>query len=227
MTETGGGAWITANAEPRHVGQRCFGQAPAGMQWRIVTDQGVDAGCDETGELWVRRAGADARHGFFAGYYKDPAATDAAWAQGWFHTGDLVRVDAAGSFFFVDRSKNIIRRSGENIAAIEVESALSRQVCVKACAVAAVPDETRGEEVFAFIVLAEGVAADAATAEVLRKACAETLIYFKAPGYVRFLTHLPQTASQKLARGELKRMAGQCVAQGKAFDLRAAKRRHA
>jgi len=226
MTETGGGAWITANREPRHVGQRCFGKAPEGLQWRIVTDDGSDAGCNEPGELWVRRAGADARYGFFAGYYKDPAATDAAWAGGWFHTGDLVRVDEAGSFFFVDRSKNIIRRSGENIAAIEVESALLRHSQVKACAVTAVADETRGEEVFAFVVLAEGVSADAATAELLREFCAQTLMYFKAPGYVRFLAHLPQTASQKLARGEIKRMAGQCVSDSETFDLRAAKRRH-
>ena len=227
MTETGGGAWMTANVEPRHVGQRCFGKAPVGVQWRIVTDSGADAGCNETGELWVRRAGLQARYGFFAGYYKDVAATEVAWAEGWFHTGDLVRVDESGSFYFVDRSKNIIRRSGENIAAIEVESALLRHGHVKACAVTAVPDETRGEEVFAFIVLADGVAADEVTAEALRKACAEALLYFKAPGYVRFLTHLPQTASQKLARGELKRMAARCVSEGEAFDLRAAKRRRA
>jgi acyl-coenzyme A synthetase/AMP-(fatty) acid ligase len=134
-------------------------------------------------------------------------------------------VDEAGSFFFVDRSKNIIRRSGENIAAIEVESALLRHPHVRACAVAAVADETRGEEVFAFIVLTEGVLPEFATAELLRKACAEALIYFKAPGYVRFLTQLPQTASQKLARGELKRMAARCVSEGESFDLRAAKRR--
>jgi acyl-coenzyme A synthetase/AMP-(fatty) acid ligase len=196
------------------------------VAWRVVRDNGVEAGCNETGELLVRRSDADTRHGFFAGYYKDDAATAAAWADGWFHTGDLVRVDAAGSFFFVDRSKNIIRRSGENIAAIEVESALLRNAHVKACAVTGVADETRGEEVFAFIVPADGVAPDVATAELLRKACAEALIYFKAPGYVQFLTHLPQTASQKLARGELKRMAAQCVSANEAFDLRAAKRRH-
>lgn len=225
MTETGGGAWFTANKEPRHVGQRCFGRAPEGVTWRVVADNGADAGCNETGELLLRRTGADARYGFFAGYYKDDAATAAAWAGGWFHTGDLVRVDEAGSFFFVDRSKNIIRRSGENIAAIEVESALLRHPYVKACAVTAVPDETRGEEVFAFIVVADGVAPDVATAELLRRACAEALIYFKAPGYVRFLTHLPQTASQKLARGELKRAAAQCVSASEAFDLRMAKRR--
>jgi acyl-CoA synthetase (AMP-forming)/AMP-acid ligase II len=227
MTETGGGAWITANDEPRHVGQRCFGRAPKELEWRIVTDSGLDAGCNETGELWVRRRGADPRDGFFAGYYKDEAATQVAWADGWFHTGDLVRVDEAGSFYFVDRLKNIIRRSGENIAAIEVEGALLPQPHVRACAVTAVPDEMRGEEVFAFVVLAEGAEPDVTRAEALSRACAQALSYFKAPGYVRFLSSLPQTASQKLARGELKRMAAQSIADGTAFDVRAAKRRRA
>jgi acyl-CoA synthetase (AMP-forming)/AMP-acid ligase II len=227
MTETGGGAWITANSEPRHIGQRCFGRAPKGLEWRIVTDSGLDAGSNETGELWVRRSGPDPRYGFFGGYYKDEAATQAAWADGWFHTGDLVRVDDAGSFYFVDRLKNIIRRSGENIAAIEVESALLRHANVRGCAVTAVPDETRGEEVFAFVVLADGATSDATTAEALSRACADALSYFKAPGYIRFVPSLPQTASQKLARGELKRLAAQCITDRDVFDLRAAKRRRA
>jgi acyl-CoA synthetase (AMP-forming)/AMP-acid ligase II len=63
----------------------------------------------------------DPRRGFFAGYFKNPEATDEAWAEGWFHTGDIVRREADGSMFFVDRKKNVIRRSGENIAAVEVE----------------------------------------------------------------------------------------------------------
>ena len=79
-----------------------------------------------------------------------------AWAGGWFHTGDLVRQGDDGSLFFVDRSKNIIRRSGENIAAVEVESALQAHPDVLASAVCPVPDEIRGEEVFAFVVLRPG-----------------------------------------------------------------------
>jgi acyl-CoA synthetase (AMP-forming)/AMP-acid ligase II len=96
MTETGGGAWITANHEPRHVGTRCFGRAPPGLEWRIVTDKGRPADPGEPGELWVRREGPDPRAKFFGGYYKDDAATAAAWAEGWFHTGDVVRVGHDG-----------------------------------------------------------------------------------------------------------------------------------
>lgn len=232
MTETGGAAWITANHEPRHVGQRCFGRAPPGLECRVVGEAGTDAVTGEPGELWVRRSGADPRAGFFGGYYKDPRATEAAWAEGWFHTGDIVRVDADGSFFFVDRLKNVIRRSGENIAAVEVESALLQHPAVRACAVTAVSDEIRGEEVFAFVVLADHAeppapAAAQATAQALQRHCLELLIYFKVPGWLAFVDQLPQTASQKLARGEVKRLAARLHEQQQALDLRAGKKRPA
>jgi acyl-coenzyme A synthetase/AMP-(fatty) acid ligase len=225
MTETGGGAWITASEEPRHVGSRCFGRAPAGVEVRIVAEDGRDAGVGEPGELLVRRAGPAPRFGFFAGSYKDPEATEAAWADGWFHTGDVVARDADGSFRFVDRLKNVIRRSGENIAAVEVESVLMQHPAVRACAVTAVPDEVRGEEVFAWLVPADGVAADEATACDVQRHAATALVYFKSPGWIAFTDALPQTASQKLARGQIKRLAAALVADGSALDLRAGKRR--
>lgn len=225
MTETGGAAWVTASAEPRHVGQRCFGRAPEGLEWRIVNESGVDVAAGEPGELLVRRAGDDPRYGFFAGYYKDEAATAAAWADRWFHTGDIVRVGADGSFFFVDRLKNVIRRSGENIAAVEVESVLLQIPGVLSCAVTAVPDEIRGEEVFAFIVGDGSLPHDDVSAHALQRHCLDALVYFKAPGYVAFISALPQTASQKLARGKVKQLAAQRVEGGLVFDLRAGKRR--
>ncbi len=225
MTETGAGAWITASEEPRHVGERCFGRAPAGLQWRVVRDQGTDAACGEPGELWVRRAGENPRAGFFGGYYKDQAGTDAAWREGWFHSGDIVRVDAQGSFFFVDRLKNVIRRSGENIAAVEVESVLLQHPAVQACAITAVADEVRGEEVFAVVVLQAAARPAAATARELQAHCLDALSYFKAPGYFSFVPELPQTASQKLARGQVKQLAAECLDGGQAIDLRGAKKR--
>ncbi len=90
----------------------------------------------DEGELLVRRAGSDPRFGFFREYLKDPEATAEAWAGGWFHTGDVVRRGSDGSLHFVDRRKNVIRRSGENIAAVEVESALRQHPAVVAVAVA-------------------------------------------------------------------------------------------
>ena len=76
------------------------------------------------GELLVRQKGDEPRRGFFSEYLKDEAATAEAWAGGWFHTGDVVYEGEDGSLFFVDRKKNIVRRSGENIAVIEVEGVL-------------------------------------------------------------------------------------------------------
>jgi acyl-coenzyme A synthetase/AMP-(fatty) acid ligase len=238
MTETGAGAWITANEEPRHVGERCFGKAPRGLSYRITDDRGADAAPGAVGELLVRREGADPRRGFFAGYYKDPRATEEAWADGWFHTGDLVRIGPDGAFFFVDRSKNVVRRSGENIAAVEVESALGTHPDVIGSAVCPVGDEVRGEEVFAFVVLRPGTAPTLETAVALQAHCLAALAYYKAPGYVAFRAELPQTASQKLARGEIKLLAAQALvpastaaapgqpdAPCRAFDLRHRKRR--
>jgi acyl-CoA synthetase (AMP-forming)/AMP-acid ligase II len=225
MTETGAGAWITANQDPRHPGQRCFGRAPAGLAHRIVDDGGVDVAPGGVGELLVRREGAQPRRGFFSGYYKDPAATELAWRDGWFHTGDLVRTGADGSFFFVDRSKNIVRRSGENIAAVEVESALQTHPDVAATAVCPVTDEIRGEEVFAFVVLRPGVSAAADTALRLQAHCQQALAYYKVPGYIAFRTELPQTASQKLARARIKAQGAAAVESAAAFDLRHLKKR--
>ena len=226
MTETGAGAWISANHEPRHVGQRCFGKAPRSLAYRIVDDAERDVAAGAVGELLVRRDGADPRQGFFSGT-KDAPATEQAWAGGWFHTGDLVRVGEDGSFFFVDRSKNVIRRSGENIAAVEVESALQAHPDVFASAVCPVPDEVRGEEVFAFVVLRSQVPATRQTAALLQRHCQQALAYYKAPGYIGFCEELQQTASQKLARAAIKARAKSIIENGQAFDLRDLKRRAA
>jgi acyl-CoA synthetase (AMP-forming)/AMP-acid ligase II/acetyl-CoA acetyltransferase len=225
MTETGAGAWITANREPRHVGQRCFGKPPPGLAYRVVDDNGSDVVPGTPGELLVRRDGPDPRRGFFAGYYKDELATSEAWAGGWFHTGDLVRVGEDASFFFVDRSKNIVRRSGENIAAVEVESTLQAQADVLASAVCPVADDVRGEEVFAFVVLRPGIPASLDTAIRLQADCRRLLAYYKTPAYVAFRSELPRTASQKLARAQIKALAADAVQSAQAFDLRHLKRR--
>ncbi|MGB6308927.1 MAG: AMP-binding protein [Steroidobacteraceae bacterium] len=227
MTETGAGAWITANCEPRHLGQRCFGKPPPGLAWRIVGGEGEDVVPGGAGELLVRRDGPDARRGFFAGYYKDEAASSQAWVDGWFHTGDIVRAGEDGSFFFVDRSKNIVRRSGENIAAVEVESALLSEPDVLAAAVCPVADDVRGEEVFAFVVLRPQQTPTLDTARRLQARCRRLLAYYKVPGYVAFRPELPQTASQKLARAAIKALAATAVQSAQAFDLRQLKKRTA
>jgi len=224
MTETGAGAVICANREPRRVGESCLGAPEGGLEVRLVDDAGQEV---EQGELLVRRAGSDPRRGFFAGYFKNTEATDEAWAGGWFHTGDIVRRERDGAMFFVDRKKNVIRRSGENIAAVEVESTLMRHPAVASAAVAAVPDAVRGDEVFACIVPKDASADPAALAQEITRWCLTQLAYYKAPGFIAFVEALPLTATQKLQRGVLKTLAADLLDDPATQDLRGMKKRTA
>jgi acyl-CoA synthetase (AMP-forming)/AMP-acid ligase II len=227
MTETGAGAVIAAHEAPRHVGTQCFGRPAATIDCTIRRADGSVAHPGEAGELLVRRAGPAPRHGFFRAYLKDPAATAKAWEGGWFHTGDVVRAGEDGSLHFIDRRRNVIRRSGENIAAVEVEAALRQHPAVAAVAIAAIADPLRGEEVFACIVAAPGHPADAALAEAIAVWCLDRLAYYKAPGYIAFVAALPLTATQKIQRAALQALVGECVASGQSHDTRSLKRRQA
>jgi acyl-CoA synthetase (AMP-forming)/AMP-acid ligase II len=227
MTETGAGACVMANREPRGVGRACFGRQPSFLELRLVDEEGRDVPADAPGELLVRSAGDDPRRYFFSGYLKDDEATAEAWADGWFHTGDLVRRDGDGNFYFVDRKKNVIRRSGENISAVEVESVINQHPAVQASAVAATPDAVRGDEVLCCIVLKDGVDASdkpALAADIVRLAL-DQLAYYKAPGYVAFVDALPLTPSQKIQRGQLRDMARELPASPACIDTRAMKKR--
>jgi len=225
MTEVGGAAAIIANHEPRHVGTSCFGKPEDFMEWRLVNDEGHDVEPGTPGELLVRRAGADPRRGFFSGYYGMEDETEKSWAGGWFHTGDMVRVGPDGSMHFVDRKKSIVRRSGENISSLEVEAVLSQVSGIKAVGVVPVPDDIRGEEVFAAIVIEPLPDDEASEAERIFRAAFESLTYYKVPGYIAFTDALPLTASQKLQRGELKALAKVMVEKNEAIDLRSKKKR--
>ncbi len=209
MTETGAGAVVIANCEPRFAGSSCFGKAGPDVHVRVVNDAGQDAAVEEHGELLVRHGGKDPRFGFFAGYLKDDQASREAWRDGWFHTGDIVRRNAQGYLHFVDRKKNVIRRSGENIAAVEVESVLLQHPAVKAVAVAATPDAVRGDEVLACVVAHDmpGPAQAESLARDIVTWCLGQLAYYKVPGHVAFIDALPLTATNKIQRGELKALA--------------------
>jgi len=213
MTETGGAGYIAASREPRHVGTRCIGKPRGSLEVQIVED---------TQELLVRQSGTDPRRGFFSGYLKDANATAEAWRDGWFHTGDCVRRGEDGSLHFVDRRKNIIRRAGENIAALEVEAALAGHPAVGQVAVIAAPDSVRDEEVMACVVLAPNAQADRETALSIQDWCLDRLAYFKAPGHVAFLAELPVTSTNKVQKA---RLADFAVNPSNSFDLRERKRR--
>ncbi|MEZ5714905.1 MAG: AMP-binding protein [Paracoccaceae bacterium] len=204
MTETGAGAVISNHTEDRVIGQAALGRAPEGLDIRLIGDDGTPVAPGQPGELLVRRRGDAPRLGFFTDYYKNAEATEEAWEGGWFHTGDIVREGADGFFFFVDRKKNVIRRSGENIAAVEVESILMRHPDVTAAAVAPVPDAIRGDEVFACLTVRDPGPAKAQ--EIVTWALSQ-MAYYKVPGYIAFVDALPLTATQKIQRADLKALA--------------------
>ena len=201
MTEVAMPTW--ASIEPRQTDTRTFGRPLSGCEARVVDDDDREMPPDIPGELTLRMTGEDPRRGLFAGYLKDSAATEEAWRGGWFHTGDVVTSAADGMLCFVDRKKNIIRRSGENIAAAEVEAVLQADDRVAQAAVIAVPDELRQEEVMACIVPSPGSGRDGSAAEALQNLCLEQIAYYKAPGYLLFLDTLPVTSTQKVRKVSL------------------------
>jgi crotonobetaine/carnitine-CoA ligase len=223
MTETGR---IMADCrEPRMIGTRAFGRPFPGLEARVVDANGKEVPAGTPGELLVRHSAESPRYGFFSGYLKDEAATEEAWRGGWFHTGDVVRQDASGMLFFVDRKKHIIRRSGENIAAAEIEAVLQAHDAVAQVAVVAAPDELREEEVMACIVPMPGIKADTALAQALFELCNTRLAYFKAPGWVLFLDKLPTTGTQKVQKTQIFAPGEDPRLRAGIIDLRARKKR--
>ena len=225
MTETGNNGAIIASEEPRHVGSSCFGRPPAHLQLRMVDEQGQDVPAGEPGELLLRHVGDDPGKGFFRGYLKNPEATAEAWQGGWFHTGDVVRQDPDGGMYFVDRRKNVIRRSGENISALEVEAALSQDPAVAMVVVCPVPDEIRGDEVMACVIPAQGCTRDRQAAQEIASRALDTLVYFKIPGYIAFYDSLLLTVSEKPKRADIKALARATLDAGEGHDVRHLKKR--
>lgn len=198
MTETGGDIRMDPADHDEFVGTGCLGRPAPYREVMIADDNGDPVPRGETGELLIRGIG------LMHGYHDDPDATARAFRGGWFHTGDLATMDAAGRVFYVGRTKDMIRRSGENVSADEVERALLRHPSVRAAAVLGVPDELRGEEVKAYVVLADG---HEPHPDELAEFCAARLAYFKVPRYWAFPDTLPMTPSERVAKGELRRSA--------------------
>lgn len=197
MTETGGDIRMTEADHDETVGTGCIGRPSRDREVLIAGDDGKPVPRGETGQLLIRGIG------LMHGYLDDPDATAKAFENGWFHTGDLARMDAAGRVYYIGRTKDMIRRSGENVSADEVERALSLHPAVRLAAVVAVPDELRGEEIKAYVVC-DGDRPDPAE---LAAFCAGKLAYFKVPRFWAFADALPMTPSERVAKGELRKVA--------------------
>lgn len=161
---------------------------------RVVDEDDNPLPDGEVGELVQRN------RAMMLGYYRNPEETARVLRGGWVHSGDLGYRDAGGLFYFVGRRKNIIRRAGENVSSEEVEECLQTHPAVEEAAVVAVPDDIRGEEVKAHVVLRAG---QSMTPQDVVAWCAERLADFKVPRYVEFVASLPRTGPLKIDRAAL------------------------
>jgi carnitine-CoA ligase len=155
---------------------------------------GRDLGPGETGELLLRNPVIT------PGYWGMPEETAKVITGGWLHTGDLVTVGADGTYTFVSRLKEVLRRRGENLSPLEVEEAVAAHPSVQECAVVGVPSELSEEDVKAFVVAADGAALDFAS---LREFAAGRLAAFKVPRYWQQVGELPRTPTSRVAKHRL------------------------
>ncbi|HUN28137.1 MAG TPA: AMP-binding protein [Steroidobacteraceae bacterium] len=163
---------------------------------RVVDEQGHDVPVGSAGELVVRTPM------MFKEYLDDPEQTAAAFRDGWFLTGDLVRCDADGYFYFVARKKDIIRRRGENISGAELDRIIGDHPEVLEAAAIGVPSELGEEEILVAVVPRPGAQVNAPD---LHAWCRERLAPMKVPRFIAFAETLPHTPSHRVAKHLLRR----------------------
>jgi long-chain acyl-CoA synthetase len=166
-----------------------------GVELRAVDPEGKTVPMGELGEIVIRG------HNVMKGYYKRPEATAEAIRSGWFHTGDLAKVDEDGYFFIVDRVKDMIIRGGFNIYPREIEEVLYAHPAVAEAAVIGMPDQALGEEVKAVVAFKPN---QSASEQELMDYCKERLAAYKYPRSIEFRESLPKTATGKILKRELK-----------------------
>ena len=174
------------------------GRPRAGVECRVVDENDCELSVGEIGELVVR---ADCPWTMNHGYYKNPEATARAWRNGWFHTGDGFRRDAAGNFYFVDRMKDAIRRRGENISSYEVEAEVLAHPAVNECAAIAVRSDVSEDEVMVVVAPVPGQKVDPAA---LLEFLVPRMAHFMVPRFVRIVDELPKTPTQKVRKTVLR-----------------------
>ena len=172
------------------------GRPIPGVRMRLVDPVlGTDVGVGEIGELWF------ATDQMMAGYWGNPAATDATIADGWLHSGDLARSDEDGYVYIVDRIKDMIISGGENIYSPEVERVIAEHPAVAEVAVIGIPDATWGEAVRAVVAPHPGSQIDPGE---LIDFCRERLAHYKCPRTVQVMDSLPRNGTGKILKRSLR-----------------------
>jgi acyl-coenzyme A synthetase/AMP-(fatty) acid ligase len=180
-----------------------MGKPAPGLDLQIIDDDGQILPPDTEGHIALRIE-PERPLGLFKGYWKDPERTAATVKDGWYLTGDRAYRDKDGYFWFVGRADDVILTSGYRIGPFEVESALIEHPAVAESAVVSTPDETRGEVVKAFVVLAPGFSPSEELVKELQNHVKETTAPYKYPRKIEFAEILPKTVSGKIRRVELR-----------------------
>src|SRR5437868_8156269 len=186
--------------EPELYRPESIGKPLAQTDCRILDENDTEVGEGERGELVMRGPQ------FMLGYWNEPQATAAVLRDGWYWSGDVATRDADDYFFIVDRRKEMIKYKGFPVAPAEVEAVLLEHPAVRDCGVVGRHDDAAGELPCAFVVLRDGVVADARTEAELCGFVAERLTPYKQPREVRFVSAIPRTLSGKVLRRDLRKM---------------------
>lgn len=195
LTESCAGGTLMPMYSGRRPGHQAIGVPLHGWDLRVFDDDDRELLAGEVGELVIRSPG------IMSGYYRDPDATAEALRNGWLHTGDLGYAEPDGHLRFHGRKKDMIKPSGENVAASEVERVLADHPAVQECAVIGVPDPVRSEAVKAYVVCRPG---ETAGEDELIVFCAERLSAFKVPTKWELVSELPKTSIGKVNKGLLR-----------------------
>ena len=180
-----------------------MGYAAPGFDLAVVDEDGHELLSGQAGQLAVRIQPVRPL-GLFQGYWRNPEENAARFIGPWYLTGDTVRKDDDGYFWFVGRADDVINSSSYRIGPSEVESALQEHPAVLESAVIGVPEELRGEIVKAFIVLREGRAASEQLKHEIQMHCKRVTAPYKYPRQIEFVDSLPKTISGKIRRVELR-----------------------
>jgi long-chain acyl-CoA synthetase len=199
MTEASPVTHVGFNAPPEMNRPASIGQPLALTDCCIVDTEGNDVAPGEPGELAMRGPQ------IMMGYWKEPQATAAVLRDGWYFSGDIVRCDADGFYYVLDRSKEMIKYKGFPIAPAEVEALLLEHPAVRDCGVVAKPDVEAGEIPCAFVVLRDSFTPSDTLAGQLRDFVADRLARHKQPREIRFVDAVPRTPSGKILRRELRK----------------------
>jgi len=189
MTETAGTVTTSMLTDPLDARVTRLGKPLPGLAVRIVdADTGLDVPVGTRGEVLVKG------YSTLEGYYKDPEKTAQALDRdGWYHTGDIGSLDAAGTMMFHGRTKDMLKVGGENVAAAEIEASLQRHPAVKLAQVVGIPDARYAEVPVAFVELKPG---QTASPEELAAHCRAEIAGFKVPRHVRYVTEWPMSTSK-------------------------------